>query len=54
MVCCGTVVEDVLAVMGDEKSARLAARNPHIDPSISDQDASHRLADAAHKELVFS
>jgi len=51
---CRAVIEQVLAVVGDDEPARRDIGNPHIDPAIVNNHAPHWLAHASHEELVFT
>jgi hypothetical protein len=53
MVCRRTIVEHVLAVVGDDHPARSRFRNPHVDPSLADSDAADWLLNPSHEEVVF-
>ena len=49
----GTIIEDVLSVVGDDQSARSEVGNPYVDPAITDQETSHQFANTANGELVL-
>jgi len=53
MVRGSAIIKNILAIVGNDYSARCRVRNPHINPPFIYQMSAHRLAHTAHEKLMF-
>jgi hypothetical protein len=54
MMRCGTIIEYVLSIVGDDYPTDLATGYPHIYPAFADSPATYRLAHTANREFVLT